>query len=310
MRDARVDRVEQPMPMTNPLRILPFLCLAALIARAQECDPQAAAQTMIAREAAFVALGQEQDARTASLAYLADDALMFEPGPVNGKKTWTERKESLLSLKWEPAFAAMARSCDLGFTSGPAEWRRNKDDEKPLGYGQYISIWKKQQDGAWKVVVDVGGAVPSAQKIDGPPTILISNSSRQEKTLAAAGKKLRAAEKWFMDTAKTDSTSALVGSSSPEIRVQREGVFPAVGRRPAALMLSVRRGKQTNEHIGGGMSTAGDLAYRYGKYTLEMSQNTEHGYYLQIWQTNTEGTWQLLLDYQSPLRPETKKIGD
>ena len=51
-----------------------------------------------------------------------------------------------------------------------------------------------------------------------------------------------------MDTAKIDSTSALIGASSEEIRVHREGVFPAAGRRPADLMLSVRRGKLTTEH--------------------------------------------------------------
>ena len=54
------------------------------------------------------------------------------------------------------------------------------------------------------------------------------------------------------------------------------------------------------------MSAAGDLAYRYGKYTLELSQKTERGYYLQIWQTDAQGAWKLLVDYQSPLGPEIK----
>ena len=297
--------------VSRAMRVLVFcLILAARPSGAEDCDPKAAAQTMLESETKFVAQGQAEDARTASLAYLAEDAIMFEPGPVNAKKTWMERKEALLSLKWEPTFAGMSRSCDLGFTTGPAEWRKNKEDEKPLGYGQYISIWKKQKDGVWKVAVDVGGAVPSAQKVEGPPTVLISNSNAQEETLAAAAKKLRAAENWLMETAKTDSTSGLVGSSSEEIRVQREGVLPAIGRKPTALMLSVRRGKLTTNHLGGGISAAGDLAYRYGKYALEMSQSTEHGYYLQIWQTDAAGAWKLVVDYQSPLRAAIKKIGE
>ena len=181
----------------------------------------------------------------------------------------------------------MARSCDLGFTAEPpsSERRKAKNDEKPLGYGQYISIWKKQKDGAWKVEVDVGGAVPSARKVEDPPTISISPAT-EERTPAATTKALSAPEKWFTDTAKTDSTSALVGASSEEILVQREGVFPAAGRQPAALMLSVQHGKLTSSTLGSAMSGAGDLAYRYGKYTLEMSQSTERGYYLQIWQTD------------------------
>ena len=79
---------------------------------------------------------------------------------------------------------------------------------------------------------------------------------------------------------------------------------------PANLMLSVRRGKLTGERLGGDMSQASDLAYSYGKYTLERSQNTERGHYLQIWQADGAGAWKLLLDYQSPLRPEIKKIGE
>ncbi len=75
-------------------------------------------------------------------------------------------------------------------------------------------------------------------------------------------------------------------------------------------MLSVRRGKLTTEHLGGGISAASDLAYRYGRYALAMSQATERGHYLQIWQTDAAGEWKLLLDYQSPLPPEIKKIGD
>ena len=213
-----------------------FLCswlLLALVAFGQDNDPQEAARLMLENEAKFVAMGQEQGTRAASLAFLADDAIMFEPGPVNAKKTWMARPEAALSLKWEPTFAAMARSCDLAFTTGPAEWRKSKTDEKALGYGQYISIWKKQKDGAWKVVVDVGGPVPSAQKIEGLPEVSISNAPASQKPdPAAATKKLREAEKWFVNTAKTDSTAALIGSSSEMLRVHRDGVFPAIGREP------------------------------------------------------------------------------
>ena len=266
---------------------------------------------MLENETKFVAQGQEEGARAASLAFLAEDAIMFEPGPVNAKKTWSARTEDALSLKWEPAFAAMARSGDLGFTTGPAEWRKNKEDEKPLGYGQYISIWKKQKDGSWKVVLDVGGSVPSRQKVEGLPELSISETPASPKPEAeSAARRLRKAEQWFTETAKTDSTAALVGSSSETIRVHRDGVFPALGREPAGLMLSVRRGKLTRERLGGDMSAAGDLAYSYGKYTLVRTQNTERGHYLQIWQTDAAGAWKLVLDYESALKPELKKIGE
>lgn len=292
---------------------LSAILLMATLVRAVAEDPTEAAQTMIANEAKFVAMGLEQGTRAASLAFFADDAILFEPGPVNAKKIWSARTdEASPSLKWEPTLAGMARSCDLGFTTGPAEWRKKKEDEKPFGYGQYISIWKKQKDGAWKVAVDVGGGVPSGKKVEDPPEISVSQFAivASPEAVKAAERNFREADKWFATTAKTDSTAALVGASSETIRVHREGVFPANGREAANLMLSVRRGKLTSERLGGDMSQARDLAYSYGKYSLERSQNTERGHYLQIWQTDAAGAWKLVLDFQSPLRAAIQKVGE
>ncbi len=76
---------------------------------------------------------------------------------------------------------------------------------------------------------------------------------------------------------------------------------------PARLMLSVRRGSLTSERLGGAISAAGDLAYSYGKYSLSNAQTTERGHYLQIWRTETDGSWKIALDYQAPLPPAEKK---
>ena len=296
--------------MTRHLSKLSFLLAAMLTdsAFAEEQSPEAAARAIIDGEARFYELGQEKGTRAAFLTFLADDGLVFQPGPTNGRKVWNARPEGGLSLKWQPVLAAMSHSCDLGYTTGPAEWRRQKEDEKPFGYGQFVSIWKRQKDGAWKVVLDVGSEVPGTQKIEGAPEILVAEDSASSPgDRAASLKKLRAAETWFADTAKTDSTAALIGSSSPGVRVHREGVFPAVGRTPARLMLSVHRGALSVERTGGDMSQAGDLAYSYGKYTLVRPENTERGHYLQIWRTEEKGEWKLTLDYQAPLPPEQKK---
>ena len=125
---------------------------------------------------------------------------------------------------------------------------------------------------------------------------------------AGALKKLRDAESKFAIAAKADSTIALSEASVPMVRVHREGVYPAVGKYPAQLMLSVRRGQLTMERLGEGMSEAGDLAYSYGKYTLTKPENSERGHYLQIWRTDAEGSWKIALDYQSPLSAEAKKL--
>jgi hypothetical protein len=118
---------------------------------AQECNPTEAAQTLVENEGKFVQMGHDQGSRAAFLTFLADDALTFQPGPINAKKSWIERKDDGPSLKWRPVFAAVARSCDSGYTTGPSEWRRRKEDEKALGHGSQSPFGRSNQTGrgAW-----------------------------------------------------------------------------------------------------------------------------------------------------------------
>lgn len=290
-----------------------FVCLLILLpilARGTETTPQEALQTVVENEGKFFQMGQDQGARAAFLDFLADDAIVFQPGPVNGKEAWKKRPEKGISLKWTPLFAAIARSADLAYTTGPAAWRHSNEDEKPFGYGQFVSIWKKQKDGAWKVALDAGGEVPGPAKAEDAPQLELSVGEEpavKNGDAVAARRKLSEAEAKFAEAARADSTIALSDASSPTIRVHREGVFPAVGKDAARLMLSVLRGKLTLEKLGGAMSGAGDLAYSYGKYSLSKAQETQRGHYLQIWRTESDGAWKIALDYQAPLPVEEKK---
>ena len=61
------------------------------------------------------------------------------------------------SLRWKPTFADIGNSGDLGYTTGTYE-SRGTDAQGDLvaRTGRYVSIWKKQKDGSWKVVLDTG----------------------------------------------------------------------------------------------------------------------------------------------------------
>ncbi|MGA2965678.1 MAG: nuclear transport factor 2 family protein [Terriglobales bacterium] len=65
------------------------------------------------------------------------------------------------SLSWTPVKAEMAASGDLGYTYGNYIYTaKNKEGKLVANYGKYASIWKKQKDGQWKVVVDMGNSSP------------------------------------------------------------------------------------------------------------------------------------------------------
>jgi hypothetical protein len=58
-------------------------------------------------------------------------------------------------IEWEPVASGLAASGDLGFTVGRARYL--DPDTRVLGAtGSYVTIWRRQPDGAWKVLFDTG----------------------------------------------------------------------------------------------------------------------------------------------------------
>ncbi|MGH6720028.1 MAG: YybH family protein, partial [Alphaproteobacteria bacterium] len=118
-------------------------------ARADDFD------NMVAAERAFAADAAARNVRDAFLTALAEDGVVFAPGPVDAHRHWTPRPVTAAKLEWAPEAAEIAASGDLGYTYGP--WRFTPPDgDKPLAFGHYFTIWRKQADGTWRVLADKG----------------------------------------------------------------------------------------------------------------------------------------------------------
>jgi len=61
-----------------------------------------------------------------------------------------------MTLHWTVTKAEAARSGDLAYTSGSYDLSFNDPKGKPVGeHGKYVTVWRKQADGGWKVVLDI-----------------------------------------------------------------------------------------------------------------------------------------------------------
>jgi ketosteroid isomerase-like protein len=70
------------------------------------------------------------------------------------QKTWSAHGG--YSLEWTPMKAVLAKSGDLGYTYGSYVRKFVKDGQPATETGKYVTIWKKQPDGSWKVLLDMG----------------------------------------------------------------------------------------------------------------------------------------------------------
>jgi len=99
------------------------------------------------------------------LSYYADDSVELPngapiiQGKINIAKTMGFLDQKDNHLTWTPVGADISASADLGYTYGTFEFRSIDKDGKPVvDHGKYTSIWKKQKDGSWKIVLDMGNA--------------------------------------------------------------------------------------------------------------------------------------------------------
>jgi Ketosteroid isomerase homolog len=147
-----------------------LLCLAAArcatAPRTEASDPETGKQALIATDEAFSRMAQERGLAEAFAAFAAPDATMMpvNQNPVKGLDAVRKQFAGTpagTTLEWKPFQADVARSGDLGYTLGAYELKTRGPDGAPVTrYGKYCSVWKKQPDGSWKWVVDIGNSSP------------------------------------------------------------------------------------------------------------------------------------------------------
>ncbi|MGA7525249.1 MAG: nuclear transport factor 2 family protein [Acidobacteriaceae bacterium] len=99
--------------------------------------------------------------------WFAPDAVTLAEGkaPVVGhdaiaaRATWTPES---YQLTWTPEGARMGPSGNMGFTWGHYEGvSKDQEGNSVKTSGRYMTVWKRQSDGSWKVEMDASNVGPS-----------------------------------------------------------------------------------------------------------------------------------------------------
>ncbi|MBI4894004.1 MAG: DUF4440 domain-containing protein [Acidobacteria bacterium] len=97
------------------------------------------------------------------MSWFADDAVLnTHEGVIQGRaavrahySAMFARKE--FSIRWQPLHAEASKDGTLGYTIGSAETSfRNDKGEIQKRSGRYLTVWRRQPGGGWKVVSDIG----------------------------------------------------------------------------------------------------------------------------------------------------------
>ena len=294
---------------------LTLLLAFASLGSAKRLQEKSALQAMVETERAFAKMSEDQGTRPAFVAFIADDGILFRPRAVKGKQWFAEHpapssdKRPLLS--WYPAVAGMAQAEDMGYTTGPWEFKPDIHDAKPVAWGHFLTIWKRQADGSWKFAIDLGisnsqPAQPEAQW-ELPPSYKPTKAMKAGSTSTATA--LLARDREFSQaSAKRGAREAFADYSRPDVRIYREGKFPLLGRDLAPAVLPASPSVWTWEPAAGDVSASDDLGYTYGSYQIldePAAKVSESGNYFRIWKKE-KGAWKVLFDLTNPVPPEVK----
>lgn len=95
------------------------------------------------------------------LEYAAPDVVLIKPNmfPIVGheklKEHYSGKADNTFVLTWEPKYARVAKSGELGYTYGYWQFYL-KSQPEIIEKGTYATVWQRQSDGKWKFVLDLG----------------------------------------------------------------------------------------------------------------------------------------------------------
>jgi ketosteroid isomerase-like protein len=148
-----------------------LICVMACCPKTEKQTPAipASSEILIETDCAFASLAADSGLGVAFKFYAADSATMLRDGsnPIVGKEVIGELYSRPLPgiLTWEPYFADIGQSGDMGYTLGNSQYTiKDSTGAAKVYHGFYVTIWKKQADGSWKYVFDTGTDGPEEKK--------------------------------------------------------------------------------------------------------------------------------------------------
>jgi ketosteroid isomerase-like protein len=264
-------------------------------------------KAMVETERAFARTSEEKGTREAFDAFIADDGILFRPTPVFGKKWMQEHplppSPTRSVLSWQPIFADVSRAGDLGYTTGP--WQFLKDqDGKPTAFGSFMTVWKKQANGSWRFVLDLGISNPApkgAAAMFEPGDSQIKGKIEKADHESARSALLALDREFSKASADQGAREAFLIYAAKDVRLFRNDHFPFVGKMAAADALAPVTAEWTWKPAFADVSISGDLGYSYGVYELRDKNGavSEKGNYARVWK-KVNDTWKLVIDVADP----------
>jgi hypothetical protein len=255
-------------------------------------------EPVLRAELAFARLAGQKGIRTAFLAWLANDAKVFTPRMTSAREQYGPEPGDPGHLEWYPEAMGISGSGELAWSHGPWTYAPKKG-EAVLVNGHFLSVWRKQPDGRWKVVADIGvpHAAPERPIVpfavwDAAAVTRKAPSKAPEATPVLLQKEAELSAAWA-----EQGGLALLPALAKEGRVLRPGRSPL---RNAVDLQSVLAADEPGARWDPALvqvASSGDLGWTCGE--TGPGERGVAASFLRIW-TLEAGAWKVLFDVRLP----------
>ncbi len=281
------------------------LLLIPLTIQAQEPDSTSTLFGMFEAERNFARESVTRGRNAAFINNMAEGSVIFTDRWItNGLQYFKEGESAPYVLKWETEYMDLAASGDFGISTGPWEMQEYRPNTLPVATGYFLTVWKKDNTGKWKVSLDAGSSTPTAPGtphfFSFPPAAGeikgdFNGDMSQEAALKISETEKMILGKWIMDPAAVTYMTFL----SEEMRMMVNGHLPTMDKDIIASWITRAGRSLVWRTDGSGAARSGDLGYTYGYFQDAGKPGTNTGHYVRIWKKQPDGRWLIDLEMRS-----------
>ena len=266
------------------------------ISLAQEPKP-VEVSTVIDAEHAFERLVEHKGIKDAFLSVADPEGIVFKPEVVKITDFYNSIDKQPGTLTWEPKFARISANGDLAFSAGPYVYQNGKTEDDKV-FGDYVSVWRADQDNKLKLLIDLGIQHPESEQEE------LTDFKDPDPAKRATPSKdpfngrsiIIGTDKIFNHELNVSALATYKEFLSPEGRYYFPGFDPITGQDKVMKFIDNEGISIVAETINVGRSTSNDMAYSYGRARITKGEIVSNYNYVRIWEIDKDHKWNVILE--------------
>ena len=289
--------MSKPLGMTvvNKIGVVVCLMVASHTAAAQVLG-KVGSLLMADRTAAR--LSETSGPYAALLSVVDKNTTFFTPAPTDALAYLNNRPNIPDVMTWRPTFAAIAKSMELGVTTGTLSFQRVGAIKR---YGEYLTVWRRDRKGNWKIDLRAqiehtgGNEEPDLDYVE--PDNSDYTRFRTKERIAQRKEIVMSNDQLLSTVLKTDAAIAYGEFMAEDARLYFPWHTPIIGKSAILDFVKEQDLAVQATSLVASRSDSGELAYSYGEAAvITGTSDIQKCRYVRIWQLQPDFQWRVIIE--------------